>query len=246
MARKSSSLSRSWASISFFSSTIALSAAFDSASDSLIASSSLRACRRSLTSRALTTIPSTIPSPMRFVATISSQRYSPSPPLMRTSNGRDVEPTPPARSGPKTSAMSSASSGCTMPRSVKLRPDVEPREPDGRRARVLDVAHLVVDEHEVGRVLGQRPEPRLAVAHRLLGAHAGQRRDQRVTDDAEGLPLLTAATRRFGPPRERDRADGLLGAGQPVVVRAQLRRDAAARTRRGCGPALARARWPGR
>lgn len=126
MARKSSSLLRSCASISFFSSTMALNAAFESASDSLIASSSVRACNRSLTSRALTTTPSTMASPIRFVATISSQRYSPSALLMRTSNGCDVDPIPPARMGPNTSATSSTSSGWTMPRSVNLDPTSSP------------------------------------------------------------------------------------------------------------------------
>ena len=76
---------------------------------------------------------------------------------------------------------------------AKLAPTSKPGEARRRRADVLDVAVLAVHEHVVGRVLGQRPEPLLARSHRLLGPHAGQRRDQRVADDRQRLAVLAGA-----------------------------------------------------
>ena len=115
----------------------------------------------------------------RLVATISSQRYSPLPPRIRTSNGRQRRAAATLAQRPEDLGdQRRRRRGARCPDRAKLAPTSKPGEPRGRRAEVLDVAVLAVHEHVVRRVLGQRAEPLLARAHRLLGAHAGQRRDR--------------------------------------------------------------------
>ncbi len=180
IARNSSSLSRSCASTSSFSSTIAAQRQRSStASDWLISSSALAAS-----------------TPLGDVARVDHDPVDDS--VADQVRGDHLEPSVLAvdvadphlerraascrrslmRSGPKMPATSGTSSGCTMPESVKLAPICRPENRAVDGLRYLNVTGLAVHEHVVRRVLGQGAEPLLARAHRLLGPDARQRRDR--------------------------------------------------------------------
>ena len=208
IARNSSSLSRSCRSTSSFSSTmLAQAARWSRSSESLM--------RRELVLRLAPLgdvagvdddAVDTVGRRCRFVAIISSHRYSPSPRRMRTSKGVELAPRPAARSGPKIRDHARRRRGARCP-DDEARADVEAGEALGRRALVPDVAVLAVDEHEVGRVLGQRAEPLLA--GRAPPARPGPGPASRCSASpttAERLQRLAGRPAAPWPPLERDRA----------------------------------------